>query len=159
MKNKNILLLLAGIFSFGVAIFQLVIVLVPDWSAYFGAGEALVSNPLLLLAAGIGMTIVFAICGFYGLSGAGVIRRLPLLRLGIFAIGAVYIYRGLPVVFQLLEKLKILPPGPSVNLPGQIVFVVSFIIGLFYWAGFAIGWKQLGLKAAPARPEVRPTNS
>jgi pimeloyl-ACP methyl ester carboxylesterase len=52
MKNKNILLLLAGIFSFGVAIFQLAISLVPEWSAFFGAGDTLVSNPLLLLAAG-----------------------------------------------------------------------------------------------------------
>ena len=150
MKNKNILLLIAGILSFAVAIFQLVISFVPKWSAFFGAGDALVSNPLLLLVAGIGMTIVFAICGFYGLSGGGVIRRLPLLRLGIFFIGAVYFYRGIPVVFHMLSMFGILPSDVGVSLLSLYTSLVSMVIGIVYWAGFTIGWKQLGRKIVPA---------
>ena len=150
MKNKNILLLIAGILSFSVAIFQLVISIVPEWSAYFGAGDALVSNPPLLLVAGIGMTIVFAICGFYGLSGGGVIRRLPLLRLGIFFIGAVYVYRGIPVVFQILSMLDLFPSGVGVSLLSLYTSFVSLVIGIVYWAGFTIGWKQLGRKTVAA---------
>ena len=150
MKIKNYLLLLAGVLSFGVAIFQLVISFVPKWSAFFGAGDALVSNPLLLLVAGIGMTIVFAICGFYGLSGGGVIRRLPLLRLGIFFIGAVYVYRGTPVVFQILSMLDLFPSGVGVSLLSLYTSLVSLVIGIVYWAGFTIGWKQLGRKTVAA---------
>ncbi len=150
MKNKNYLLLLAGVLSFGVAIFQLVISFVPKWSAFFGAGDALVSNPLLLLVAGIGMTTVFAICGFYGLSGGGVIRRLPLLRLGIFFIGAVYVYRGIPVVFHILSVFDILPSYVGVSLLSLYTSVVSPVIGIVYWAGFTIGWKQLGRKTVAA---------
>jgi hypothetical protein len=117
---------------------------------FFGAGDALVSNPLLLLVAGIGITIVFAICGFYGRSGGGVIRRLPLLRLGIFFIGAVYVYRGIPVVFQMLSMLDILPSGAGVSLLSLYTSLVSLVIGIVDWAGFTIGWKQLGRKAVPA---------
>ena len=150
MKSKNILLLIAGILSFAVAIFQLVISVVPEWSAFFGAGDTLVSNPPLLLLAGIGMTIVFAICGFYGLSGAGVIRRLPLLRLGVFFIGGVYIFRGIPVIFQILSKLDLLPSEVGASLLSFYTSLVSLVIGIVYWAGFIIGWKQLGRKTMPA---------
>ncbi len=149
MKIKNYLLLFGGILSFGVAIFQLAISIVPEWSAYFGAGEALTSNRLVLLAAGFGMTIVFVVCGLYGLSGAGVIRRLPLLRLGLFVIGAVYIFRGLPFIFQILAQLNLMPAGPQMDLPGLLVTRGSFLIGLSYWVGLATGWKDMEARVKP----------
>jgi len=148
MKTKNIVLLFAGILSFCAAVFQLAISLVPKWSAFFGAGDALVSNPLVLLVLGLAVTVLLAIWGFYGLSGAGLIRRLPLLRLVIFLIGAVYIFRGLPILLKLLELVKILPPSGSMELPGFLVFLGALTAGIFYWAGLAIGWKQLRLKTA-----------
>lgn len=40
------------------------------------------------------VAVIFFIFGLYGLSGAGVIRKLPLLKTGVFAIAAVYILRG-----------------------------------------------------------------
>jgi len=146
MKTKNIVLLLAGILSFCAAAFQLVISVVPKWSAFFGAGDELVSNPLVLLLLGAGVAFLLAIWGIYGLSGAGLIRRLPLLRLVIFLIGAVYIYRGLPILLKLLELVKILPPSGAIELPGFLVFLGALTAGIFYWAGLAIGWKQLGGK-------------
>ena len=146
MKAKNIVLLLAGILSFCAAAFQLVISIVPKWSAFFGAGDELVSKPLVLLVLGAGVAVLLAIWGIYGLSGAGLIRRLPLLRLVIFLIGAVYIFRGLPILLKLLELVKILPPSGSMELPGFLVFLGALTAGIFYWAGLAIGWKQLGGK-------------
>ena len=146
MKTKNIVLLLAGILSFCAAAFQLVISLVPKWSAFFGAGDELVSKPLVLLVLGAGVAVLLAIWGIYGLSGAGLIRPLPLLRLVIFLIGAVYIFRGLPILMKLLELVKILPPSGSMELPGLLVFLGALTAGIFYWAGLAIGWKQLGGK-------------
>lgn len=150
MKIKNVALLFAGVLSFCAAAFQLVISLVPDWSAFFGAGDALVSNPLLLLAAGLGVSILLVIWGFYGLSGAGLIRRLPLLRLGIFLIGAIYIFRGLPIVFQLLALANILPSIGAMELQNFLVTLGALIAGLSYWVGFALGWKQLRRTPASA---------
>jgi hypothetical protein len=151
MKTKNIVLLCAGILSFCAAIFQLVISIVPKWSAFFGAGDELVSNRLMLLAAGLGVTILLVIWGFYGLSGAGLIRRLPLLRLAIFLIGTIYIFRGLPIFLKLLEMVKILPPSGAIELPGFLVFLGALIAGIFYWVGLSIGWRQLRLKERFAR--------
>lgn len=41
MKSSNFLLILAGVLSFVVAVFQAVISFVPEWSAALGAGDAL----------------------------------------------------------------------------------------------------------------------
>ena len=95
MDRSSYLLILGGILSFCGAIFQVVIAIVPTWSAAFGAGEALVSNPPLLLALGVLVGLLLVIFGLYGLSGAGVIRRLPLLRLGLFVIGLLYCMVGI----------------------------------------------------------------
>jgi hypothetical protein len=148
MKTKNFVLLFAGILSFCAAAFQLAISLVPKWSAFFGAGGELVSKPLVLLLLGAGVAVLLAIWGLYGLSGAGLIRRLPLLRLAIFLIGAIYIYRGLPILLKLLELVKIMPPSGAIELPGFLVFLGALTAGIFYWAGLAIGWKQLRQKTA-----------
>jgi hypothetical protein len=49
MKPSNPLLVLAGLLSFGTALFQVAIGIFPEWSAYWGAGEVLISNRPLLL--------------------------------------------------------------------------------------------------------------
>ncbi len=149
MKTKNYVLVFAAILSFCAAVYQIVISLVPDWSAYFGAGEELTSKPLVLLLLGALVAVLLVIWGLYGLSGAGLIRRLPMLRLVIFLIGAIYIFRGLPILLKLLELVKILPPSAEIELPGFLVFLGALIAGIFYWAGLIIGWKQLMAKAAP----------
>lgn len=151
MKSKNIVLLFAGILSFCAAIFQLVISLVPKWSAFFGAGDELVSQPLVLLVLGLVVAVLLAAWGFYGLSGAGLIRRLPLLRVVIFVVGAIYIFRGLPILLKLLELVKILPPSGAIELPGFLVFLGALTAGIFYWTGLAIGWKQMSLKATHSK--------
>ena len=76
MNRPSKILILAGVLSFCAAIFQTAIAIVPAWSAAFGASDALVSNPPLLLTSGLLVTLLLVIFGLYGLSGAGVIRRL-----------------------------------------------------------------------------------
>jgi hypothetical protein len=146
MKTKNVILLCAGTLSFCAAVFQLVISCIPKWSAFFGAGDALVSNPTLLLAAGLGVTILLVVWGFYGLSGAGLIRKLPLLRLVIFLIGAIYIFRGLPIIFLLLAQVKVPSPVKAIEIQNLLVTLGALIAGIFYWGGVIIGWKHLSLK-------------
>jgi putative oxidoreductase len=150
MKSTNNLLLFASLLAFAGAIIQAVIGFVPKWSAAVGAGEALTSNPPLLLALGLLMALVFAVCGLYGLSGAGLIRRLPLLRLGLFAIGLVCALNGVPLLFQLPVVLGLRPAPQPIPISFVISSLVFLTVGLGYLTGLAVGWKRLGRQAIPA---------
>jgi len=150
MDKKSFLLIFAGILSFCAAIFQAIIAFVPKWSVAFGASDALVSNPPLLLTLGLLVALVLVIFGLYGLSGAGIIRRLPLLRLGLLVIGLLYSIVGINFIFQVLAIMGILPSaGP---IPIYLVFVSfgALVAGLAYLIGLAVNWKRLSIKPAPA---------
>jgi hypothetical protein len=78
----------------------------PPWYRWFGAPSLAdqvergsVIGPILLTLA---IVAVFVVWSGYGLSGAGVVRRLPLLRVGLYAIAVIYLLRGLPVVWEVL---------------------------------------------------------
>jgi hypothetical protein len=146
MKSSNVLLILADALSFGVAVFQAVISFVPEWSAAFDAADELVSNPPLLLIAGLLMALVFGVFGLYGLSGAGVIRSLPLLRLGLLGIGSIYTLRGIAFVPQLLVILGIFPPPQAVPLAYLLASFIALTVGMLYLAGLASGWKSMTAK-------------
>lgn len=64
-----------------------------------GVGEDMRRNaeihPLLPYTMTIFVAIIFFIFGLYGLSGAGKIRKLPLLKVGVFSIAAIYLIRGI----------------------------------------------------------------
>ncbi len=147
MDTKKVLLVLGGILSFCAAAFQFAIGLVPAWSAFFDAPATLLNRPALLLTAGAGVAILLAIWGFYGFSGAGLIRRLPLLRLGLFIIGAIYIFRGLPVIFFILAQLDILSPAGAMEFQNLLVTLGALVAGTCYWAGLVVNWTRLGQKA------------
>ena len=150
MNKHSFLLILAGVLSFCAAIFQVAIAIVPEWSAAFGAGAALVSNPPLLLALGILVGLLLVVFGLYGLSGAGVIRRLPLLRLGLLVIGLLYPLVGINFIFQVLALLGILPSTRPVPLFQLLISLGALVAGLAYLIGLAAGWKRLSMKPAPA---------
>jgi len=98
-------LLVAAGCSAAVAVLHLAILAMgPPWYRWFGApalarqiesGAALGPTVLTLAVAA-----VFMVWTIYGLSGAGVIRRLPLLRVGLYVIAAIYVLRGLQVVLE-----------------------------------------------------------
>ena len=100
--GRTLLLVAAGC-SAAVTLLHLAIaVFGPAWYRYFGApslaarieaGAALM--PILLTVA---VAAVFAVWACYALSGAGAIRRLPLLRTALFTIAGIYLLRGLQVV-------------------------------------------------------------
>jgi hypothetical protein len=151
MNRPSYLLILAGILSFCAAIFQAVIAFVPAWSAAFGAGNALVSNPLLLLILGLLVALLLVIFGLYGLSGAGVIRRLPLLRTGLLVIGLLYSLVGINFIFQVLAILGILPSAGPIPIYQVLVSFGAFVAALAYLIGLAVSWKRLSTR--PARAE------
>ena len=150
MDRPSSLLILAGILSFCAAIFQAVIAFVPEWSAAFGAGDALVSNSLLLLTLGLLVALLLVIFGLYGLSGAGVIRRLPLLRLGLLVIGLLYSMVGVNFIFQMLAMLGILPSAGLMPIYQLLVSFGALVAALAYLIGLVVNCKRLSTKPARA---------
>jgi hypothetical protein len=147
MRSGNQWLKSGGILSFVVALLHLVIIFVgaPAYR-YFGAGEdmatAAESGSAFPAMMTLALVAVFTIWGLYASSGAGVIRRLPLLRIALLLIGAIYTLRG---VFVFQQIFQIATSSVQVE-PREVVFsLVSLVIGLTYLVGTAINWKSFRL--------------
>ena len=150
MNRPPSFLILAGVLSFCAAIFQVAIGFVPEWSAAFGAVDALVSNPALLLTLSLLVALLLVIFGLYGLSGADVIRRLPLLRPGLLMIGLLYCMVGINFIFQVLAMLGILPSTGPIPVLLVLVSAGALVAGLAYLIGLAVSWKRLSTRSAQA---------
>jgi len=76
------------------------------------------------------LTVIIALCffscGIYGLSACGIIRRLPLLKLGIFAIASVFIFRALCGIFMMISGFTCIELSST---------SVSALVGLLYLFG------------------------
>jgi hypothetical protein len=135
MRAPRFLLVAGAIGSFFIAALHLVIIFVgaPGYR-YFGApGLAVLAERGSLTPAVVtsGIVLVFTIWGFYALSGAGVVRPLPLLRTALSVIAAVYMLRGLLLIPELLRLLS-----ATLLAPRAAVFsAVSLCIGLAHLAG------------------------
>jgi putative oxidoreductase len=142
------LLLSGGLFTGAASLLHLAIILGgPDWYRFFGAGEAMArlaargsSYPTVITA---GIAVILGVWMLYALSGVGLIRRLPLLRLVLPLIAALYLARGIlgvPVV--------LLVEDPYANqLRARMTFMVvssaiCLFLGLCYAAGAVAVWKR-----------------
>jgi hypothetical protein len=141
----TILLKSGGVLSFAVAFLHLVIIFIgaPGYR-YFGAGEEMAqmaeSGSLIPAAITFGVAVVFALCGLYAFSGAGVIRRLPLRIIALLVIGAIYTLRGISAVPQIILKLN----TPEAIPTRFVIFsLVALIIGLLYLGGTIKNRKSL----------------
>ena len=119
----------------------------PEWYRFFGAGEAMAAAaergeayPALVTFA---IAVVLAVWGAYAFAGAGLIRRLPLMRTVLVAITAVYLLRG-----------AVLIPALTVAGMGGAFNIWSSLIVLGYGITYAIGtwraWPSLSLKGSIA---------
>lgn len=107
----------------------------PDWYRFFGAGEAMAqaaergswTPPVMTL----GIAALLALWAWYAFAGAGVVRRLPLMRTALVLISVIYLLRGLalvPIAFT-----------PAAQTPFNIW---SSLIVLGYGLCYAIGtWR------------------
>ncbi|WP_420125528.1 hypothetical protein [Longimicrobium sp.] len=126
---------LAAALCYAIALLHAVIIFLdPHAYGYVGApqlGRAKAAGyayPDLMSA---GLALVFAVFGAYALSGAGRIRRLPLLAVALVLIGAVFTLRGL-VLFPQLAQLAAGTGAP----PRMAVFsFVSLVTGVAFLAG------------------------
>ena len=145
---------LGGILSFAVALLHVVIIF-GGASAYryFGAGKEMAtaaeSGSAFPAVLTLFLVAIFAIWGFYGLSGAGVVRRLPLLKIALILIGAVYTLRGVAVFQQIFQ----LATSSAEVAPREIVSsLVSLVIGLAYLIGTISNWGGFGASNSIAQP-------
>jgi hypothetical protein len=109
----------------------------PDWYRFFGAGEGVARaaergswSPGLMAGA---IAAVLAIWAAYAFAGAGLVRRLPLMRTALVAISLVYLARGLLVLHP-----------PAFNRPdlSPEFMLWSSLIVLVYGICYAVGtWR------------------
>jgi hypothetical protein len=143
MQKKSWLKVAAGL-AFFMAAAQTVISLSPAAAAYFEAPPPLLENRWQLLLFGEGAALVLVIFGLYALSGAGSIRRLPLLRFGLIGISTVFLLRGLFVVLTILVLVGVLEG--KLLIQGEISTLVFLAAGLAYGIGTALNWKDLRVR-------------
>lgn len=139
---RNPWLLAAGLLSAAAALLHLAIIAGgPDWYRFFGAGERMARmaerglvEPALI-AMGIAATL--GVWAAYAWAGAGLIRRLPLMRTALVAITSVYLLRGL----VLIPLLAIRPETVGGFALWSSLIVLGY--GLCYAIGTWRAWPAL----------------
>ena len=141
MTSGNKVLIFAGICSIVISILHIAIIIGgADWYRFFGAGEemAVMAESSSLYPASLTMVIaiVFGLWGSYALSGAGLIRKLPLIKLALVLISSVYLLRGLagiPLIMFIdhpyFEELNSSMTFMLVSSALSILFGVLYTIG------------------------------
>jgi len=117
----------------------------PEWYRAFGAGEEMAraaergsSRPAIITFA---IAVILAIWALYAFSGAGKIRRLPLLKTALVIISAIYLLRALLLVPSLLFKPELV----------DTFAVWSSLVVLIYGLAYSIGtWRAWpALRSSP----------
>ena len=142
--DKRLWLKTAAGLSFFMAICQTFISLSPAAAAYFQAPPALLENRLQLFLIGEGAALILVVFGLYALSGAGVIRRLPLLRLGLIGISSLYLIRGLFFILTVLVLLGIIEG--EILIQGVVSDLVFLAAGIAYTVGTVLNWKEMQIR-------------
>lgn len=130
------LLVLAGIANLALVFLHVeIIYLGAPAYRYFGAGEgmAALAEAGSFLPALLTAIIALLLAGFaaYAFSGAGMIRPLPYLRIGLWAIGGIFTLRGLAIFLQ-LGSWAMGDPEPTREF---LFSLTSLALGLLYVAG------------------------
>lgn len=140
--RANPWLIAGGMLSGAAAALHVAIILGGSgWYRFFGAGERMARaaehgspRPALITAA---IAAVLAIWACYAFSGAGIIRRLPLLRTALLLISTIYLARALvPLALLIIHPV---PLDPFIWWSSAVVLVY----GLAYAIGTATAWPRL----------------
>lgn len=118
-----------------------------SWYRFFGAGERMArlseASSVVPTLITTGIALVLAVWSLYALSAAGVISRLPLIRVVLCAIVGVYLLRGLAGL-----TLAVVAPGERSIAFWCWSFVICICIGTLYLVGTQQVWRQLSQAAA-----------
>lgn len=145
--NGSYQLKVAAAFSFIAAALHIAIIFGgPDWYRFFGAGEEMAqlaeSGSIQPTIITLLIAVVLSTWALYGLSGAGIIFRLPLLKIALSVITFIYLLRGIAGLFLLF-----ISDHPAITQNSVTFWLVSSIIscifGIFYFLGTKNSWQQL----------------
>ena len=139
--DRRVWLKVAAGLSFSMAACQAVISVWPAAAEYFQAPPKLLNDRVRLFVVGGTAALIPMLFGLYALSGAGVIRRLPLLRTALVGIGSLFLLRGLFIVLTFLVALGV--RQGHVLLPGVASHLVFLSAGILYLGGAVLNWKTL----------------
>jgi hypothetical protein len=132
--NRNIYLIIGGVFSLAFALFQVsAVIWPPDLLTFFGGPVKMqAENPFMYVVVCVLVGAIVAVCGLYAFSGAGKFRRLPLLRTMLVIITVVFILRGLAII----HDLKMIQQHPEMNLTRFAVYsLIALCVGLIHLMG------------------------
>jgi len=143
---RNPWLITGGVLSAVAALLHLAIIAGgPDWYRFFGAGERMARmaelgllRPALIT---IGIAAILAVWAAYAFAGAGLIRRLPLMRTALIAVTAIYLLRGLVPI----PLLAFRPALADAFVLWSSAIVLAY--GIAYAAGTRRAWPALSAKA------------
>jgi hypothetical protein len=137
MLNRPVALTVAGDCSLFLALLHVAFVFAPaSVLRFFGAPAWVLSGGPKAIGATLVVALGLGLFAAYAFSGAGRIRPLPLLWIGIWTIGAIYTLRGLLLLPQIVIALR----QPASVAPRFLVFsLVSLVLGLLYLSG---GWNR-----------------
>jgi hypothetical protein len=146
-SGKNKFLIIGSIGSAIAALAHLgCIIFGGDWYRFFGAGEQMAKMadaghwyPTVVTSI---IVLVLSLWCLYGLSGAKIIFRLPLLKLGLIVISLIYLVRG--VAF-----FAIVPMFPENSFTFWLVSSgICLTMGILYSVGIFQSLKKLSIKNA-----------
>ncbi len=138
---------LAGFLSFVAAGFHVAITIGgPDWYRFFGAGEGMAlmaeEGRLQPIVITLSIAAVLATWGAFAWSGAGILPKMPCLKVVLCLITSVYLLRGLAGLMA--------PFFPGNLLLGQnstsfwlVSSVICLIFGLVHLKGVISNWSIL----------------
>lgn len=115
-----------------------------NWYRFFGAGEQMAklaeageSYPTQVTSV---LVCILSVWTIYGLSGANVITKLPLVRTALVIISSIYIFRGLAFIL-------IMPMFPENSMAFWLVSsAICLSIGMLYAIGSYQSWARLSAK-------------
>jgi hypothetical protein len=146
-SRPNKLLILGALFSAVAALAHLgCIIFGGDWYRFFGAGEQMAKmaeagEPHPTIVTSI-LVFILSIWSVYGLSGAKLITKLPLLRTALVLISSIYVLRGVAFV-------ALMPMFPENSITFWVVSsVICLSIGMLYSIGTYQSWSTLSVKHA-----------
>jgi hypothetical protein len=114
----------------------------PDWYRFFGAGEPIARaderGSWVPASMALGIAVLLSLWAAYAFAGAGLLRRLPLLRTGLILISGIYLARG--AVLFVPESMN------RPDLSSAFMFWSSLIVlvyGIVYAVGTWRAWPEL----------------
>ena len=147
MDNRiasNRWLIAGGVLTAAAALLHLAVIAGgPDWYRFFGAGEEMArmaeqGSPRPAIVT-LGIAAILATWSAYAFAGAGLIRRLPLMRTALVAIATIYLLRGL-----ILAPLALFRPAAI-----DAFTLWSSLIVLGYGIAYAVGtWRAWPILSA-----------